>query len=397
MIDYVYDMSRISKFEINALQWIEKHLNILAVIGIIIISLIVRYFMLSYQSADYNVSLSSWFYELKEAGGLVGLANYPGDYNAPYMTILALLTYFKINPLISIKIVSILFDYILAFLIGKIVYDHYKSKANRDMYAILSFGLTLFLPTLVMNSSLWAQCDVIYTTFLVLAFYFLSKEKMLLSFIALGISFAFKLQFIFILPVYIILYFQKKNFSILYFLIIPLVNFILCLPAIIAGKPILDCLLVYFRQTSTYNSLNLNFPNIYSLISGSEQYLSKLGIFTLIIIFAFILFYIIKTKVNLNKEMILLLSVLSICLCTFFLPYMHERYLFAADIFSLIYCILYKRNYLIALIITLISTISYVMFLFNSYLVPTYLLAMIFFAVVIYLLRDFILLTKKAK
>ena len=388
MIDYVYDMSRISKFEINALQWIEKHLNILAVIGIIIISLIVRYFMLSYQSADYNVSLSSWFYELKEAGGLVGLANYPGDYNAPYMTILALLTYFKINPLISIKIVSILFDYILAFLIGKIVYDHYKSKANRDMYAILSFGLTLFLPTLVMNSSLWAQCDVIYTTFLVLAFYFLSKEKMLLSFIALGISFAFKLQFIFILPVYIIFYFQKKNFSILYFLIIPLVNFILCLPVIIAGKPISECLLVYFNQTSTYKSLNLNFPNLYSLINGNEQYLSKIGILTLIIIFAFLLFYIIKKKVNFNIEKILLLGVLSIVLCTYFLPYMHERYLFAADIFSLLYCVLYKRNYLVAILISFISIASYCMFLFNSYLVPSYLLSMIFFGIVIYLFRD---------
>ena len=163
-------MEKIPKFEKKILNFIEKNINILAVIGIIIISLVVRYFMLSYESGDYVSFLKPWFYELKEAGGLVGLANYPGDYNAPYMTILALLTYFKINPLISIKIVSIIFDYILAFLIGKIVYDHYKSKANRDMYAILSFGLTLFLPTLVMNSSLWAQCDVIYTTFLVLAF-----------------------------------------------------------------------------------------------------------------------------------------------------------------------------------------------------------------------------------
>lgn len=387
-------MEKISKVEKKFINWIENHIDYLIIIAIILFSLILRYFMLSYQSEDFKNFLRPWFYELKEAGGMLGLANYPGDYNAPYMTVLALLTYLKINPLISIKIISIIFDYILAFLVGKFVYDIRNKDNNRKMISILAFGITLFLPTIVMNGALWAQCDVIYTTFLVLAFYFLYKDKILFSFISLGLAFAFKLQFIFILPVYIILYFRKKNFSILYFLIIPLVNFILCLPAIIAGKPISDCLLVYFNQTSTYKSLNLNFPNLYSLINGNEQYLSKIGILTLIIIFAFLLFYIVKKKINFNLEKIILLGVLSIVLCTYFLPYMHERYLFAADILSLLYCVLYKRNYLVAILISLISTASYCMFLFNSYLIPSYLLSMIFFGVVIYLFRDFIIMLK---
>ena len=390
-------MEKISKVEKKFINWIENHIDCLIIIGIVLFSLILRYFMLSYQSEDFKNFLSPWFYELKEAGGLSGLANYPGDYNAPYMTILALLTYLKINPLISIKIISIIFDYILAFLVGKFVYDIRSKDNNRKMLSILAFGITLFLPTVVMNGALWAQCDVIYTTFLVLAFYFLYKDKTLFSFISLGLAFAFKLQFIFVLPVYIILYFRKKNFSILYFLIIPLVNFILCLPVIIAGKPISECLLVYFNQTSTYKSLNLNFPNLYSLINGNEQYLSKIGILTLIIIFAFLLFYIIKKKVNFNMEKILLLGVLSIVLCTYFLPYMHERYLFAADIFSLLYCVLYKRNYLVAILISFISIASYCMFLFNSYLVPSYLISMIFFGVVIFLFKDFIVMTKNEK
>ena len=166
-------------------------------------------------------------------------------------------------------------------------------------------------------------------------------------------------------------------------------DLILCLPAIIAGKPLLECLLVYFNQTSTYDSLNLNFPNLYSLITGDVPYLSKIGIFLLIAIFAFLLFYIIKKKVVFNPEKILLLTILSITLCTFFLPHMHERYLFAADIFSLLYCLLYHRNYLVAILISLISLLSYVMFLYSSYLVPSYLLALIFFFLIIYLIKDF--------
>lgn len=382
-------MGKISKLEKKLLSWIEKNIDILMVISIILIALVVRYFLLSYESKDYLNFLQPWFYEMKDAGGLSGLANYPGDYNVPYMVIMALLTYLKVNPLISIKLVSIFFDFLLAFIIGKFVYDIRDDK-NKSLSAILAFGITLFLPTVLLNGAFWGQCDVIYTTFLVLAFYFLYKENMLLSFISLGISFAFKLQFIFVLPVYIILYFRKKSFSVFYFLIIPLVDIILCLPAIIAGKPLLECLLVYFNQLSSYSKLNLNFPNLYSLITGDAYYLSKLGIFFLIVILAFLLFYIIKKKIIFNIENILLLTILSILLCTFFLPHMHERYLFAADIFSLLYSLIYNRNYLVTILISFISVVSYAMFLFSSYLIPSYLLAFIFLFLILYLIKDFI-------
>lgn len=389
-------MGKISKLEKKLLSWIEKNIDILMVISIILIALVVRYFLLSYESKDYLNFLQPWFYEMKDAGGLSGLANYPGDYNVPYMVIMALLTYLKVNPLISIKLVSIFFDFLLAFIIGKFVYDIRDDK-NKSLSAILAFGITLFLPTVLLNGAFWGQCDVIYTTFLVLAFYFLYKENMLLSFISLGISFAFKLQFIFVLPVYIILYFRKKSFSVFYFLIIPLVDIILCLPAIIAGKPLLECLLVYFNQLSSYSKLNLNFPNLYSLITGDAYYLSKLGIFFLIVILAFLLFYIIKKKIIFNIENILLLTILSILLCTFFLPHMHERYLFAADIFSLLYSLIYNRNYLVTILISFISVVSYAMFLFSSYLIPSYLLAFIFLFLILYLIKDFIKKTSSNK
>ena len=101
-------------------------------------------------------------------------------------------------------------------------------------------------------------------------------------------------------------------------------------------------------------------------------------------------FYIIKQNINLTIERILLLSVLSLSLCVFLLPHMHERYLFAADIFSLLYCLLYKRNYLVAILISLISTLSYSVFLFSSSIVPSYLLAFVFFGLIIYLFKDFL-------
>lgn len=380
--------SRIFSLERKILDFVENHINIIIFSILILLSLGIRYLLLSYESADYIIFLKPWFNTLKEGGGLRALANYPGDYNAPYMTIMALLTYLKINPLISIKMVTIFFEYLLSFIVGKFIYDIFEKNKNRKVYAMVGSLSILFLPTILLDGAFWAQCDVIYTTFVVFALYFLYKDKITISFLFLGLAFAFKLQFIFILPVYVILYFRKKNFSILNFFIIPLVNFILCLPAIIAGKPIIDCMLVYVRQTSTYNSLNLNFPNIYSLVNGIPHYLSKIGMVMLVLAFAFIFWYIIKNRIKFNFEKILLLSIWSVVMCTFLLPYMHERYMFVADILSLLYFIIYRRNLLVALGIEFISLVSYTMFLFNNYEIPSYLLALTFLTICLYLSKD---------
>ena len=72
---------------------------ILLFIVITIVALIIRLSLFKFVSGDYDVFLREWFDFFKE-NGISGLANYPGDYNAPYMTILALLSYIPINLLI---------------------------------------------------------------------------------------------------------------------------------------------------------------------------------------------------------------------------------------------------------------------------------------------------------
>ena len=375
---------KVKKIENKFIDLIENRIDIIIFCAVLILSLLIRVFFIKYKSADYKLFLKPWFYELKDGGGLKALANYPGDYNAPYMTVLALLTYIKVNPLISIKCFSILFDYILAILAGLFVYDVKKDSKNRKTYFVVSFCLMLFSPTILLNGSLWAQCDVIYTTFLVLAFYLLYKDKNTMSFISLGLAFSFKLQFIFIIPVFIILYFRKKNFSILNFLIIPITNIVLCIPAIIAGKPILECLTVYLRQTSTYNSLTLNFPNIYEIFNGNIDYLSKFGMMMVIILFILMFYFCIKKKIKFNLVKTILLAIWSIVICVFFLPCMHERYMFAADVFSILYFLLYGKKAIYMIIINFISLLSYFRFLFGDYILPGYLVSIVFFCLIVH-------------
>ena len=235
------------KFEKKFIEFIEKHYIILSFIIITIIALLIRLTLLNYESNDYEVFISKWFNYMKENGGLKALANFPGNYTAPYMTIIALLTYIPINPLWLIKSVSIIFDFALA--VSSVLLVKQLLKKNNNFILLLTYFLILILPTVFLNSSMWGQCDSIYATFVILSLLFLFKGKYDISFIMLGISLSFKLQCIFILPLYIILYVSEKKYSIIDFLLIPTASLFMCLPAICFGMPLSKFITTYIYQT----------------------------------------------------------------------------------------------------------------------------------------------------
>ena len=365
-----------SNFEKKCLEFLEKHRVIIFLVLISIAAFIARICLLNYESADYEYFLSPWFQYLKSHGGLSALKSFPGNYNAPYMTIMALLTYLPFKTLYLIKSVSIVFDFVLAILSAKLVYK--IAGDNKKWLSYITYALVLFMPQVLINSAFWAQCDSMYASFCILALILLLDKKYTKAFIALGFAFAFKLQFIFILPIFIILYFSKKEFSILNFLIIPLVNFILCIPAMIAGKPIIDCMLIYSKQADTYNKLQLNFINIYRFITNESNYIRTAGLIVTLVICMLTLFYVLEKKIKWNNEKIITLALWFLVIITFTLPSMHDRYLYVGEVLSIIYYIRYRKNGALVTIINLNAIVNYSNFLFWNPDVDCVLLAVIY-------------------
>ena len=341
-----------------------------------IISIVVRIRGLNVLSIDMKGPLLRWFYLIKNNGGLKALALNIGDYNMPYLTIMALLTYIPISPIIALKMVSIIFDYLLAFFSVRLIKEILKERYNIKI-GIIGYSVIILLPTVILNSSFWGQCDSIYVTFIVISLIYLIRERYIMSFVFLGISFSFKLQFIFVLPVYVLYYLSKKKMHLKYFFVIPLVNIIMCIPAILFGKGILDCLKVYLNQTKEYNySISLNFPGIYSLLFNARkednlvmlpnQWISKFMIVLVGIIFFSIALYVIIKNLKFNNYLIIETTVWSVLICTCFLPYMHDRYAYIADVFSIMYCILYgKKKIYVPIGIQISSLYTYLFFLYR--------------------------------
>jgi len=379
-------------------DFIEKEKNIILFILITIMAWLVRMFLINFVSGDFQAFIGNWFYELKENGGLHALNINIGDYNSPYITILALLTYLPINPVISVKMVSIIFDYICAFAVMKIINIIFDKNQHRELYGLLAYGVILFLPTVILNSACWGQADSIYTAFVLISIKYLLEKKYLKSFIFLGISFAFKLQFIFILPVYILVYIADRKFPIYYFLIIPIVNLIMCIPAIIFGKSILSCINVYINQTSEWAEyLCMNFPGICSLLFPISKYnyvvqpsgnIAKVGILITIFIYVLIAFMVIYKKIKFDKQRIIEFSLWSIMIATFFLPRMHDRYLFMGDILSILYFIYNKDKIYVPIGISMVSTYCYSVYLFNNNTISIKYISLVYFILIILVSKD---------
>jgi hypothetical protein len=75
-------------------------------------------------------------------------------------------------------------------------------------------------------------------------------------------------------------------------------------------------------------------------------------------------------KIILKKEHILLFTYWSVLMANFFLPAMHERYLFAADVIVILLVLQYGKKYFMVLLTQIISLLAYAPFIFSQTPIP---------------------------
>ena len=159
---------------------------------IMILGLAVRFSLRDMETGDWTYCFSKWIDAIRQDGTIRILGqDFGSDYNPPYIYILYLISHLPIlsNDLHSLKLVSILFDYLCSVAVFFTVYEITGNK-NRSIFA---FSTVLLAPTVFFNSAGWGQCDAIYTFFLLMSLYCMIKEKSGSSLFFMGIAFSFKI------------------------------------------------------------------------------------------------------------------------------------------------------------------------------------------------------------
>jgi Gpi18-like mannosyltransferase len=357
---------------------------------------LVRYLGIRFESGDYLAYLSDWYDYITAHNYWLALRDNFSNYNPPYLYLLIIASSFGGDRLISIKLISIIFDYILAVLVYFVVKNLIKNKPLKSenqnqlipakSIPILAFFSILFSPNIILNSAVWSQSDVIYTVFLVASFWFLLKDKFIWTIVFFTAAVSFKLQAIFLIPILAVL-FVKRKITLLHFLVAPVVYLIMMLPAAIAGKSWGDIFKVYTEQGNAYQDLTKNAPSLWALFGGADyEIFSNFG-FGLAGIFVLGLVYLFwKKDIQDKAKYWLNLGLISAVAIPWFLPKMHDRYFFVADVLSIIYAFYFPKKFWLAIVINLTSFLVYTNYLFGSETVSLPILSLVIFGVIVYLL-----------
>ncbi|MBQ8091177.1 MAG: DUF2029 domain-containing protein [Pyramidobacter sp.] len=290
--------------------------------------------LLSYETLDYQDFLAVWVDWFRANGGVQALGMPVGNYNVPYLTLLALFSGAGLRDLYWIKLISVFFDIVLAFSAMQLV-GRFTDRAWRKL---LAFFLVLFWPTVVLNGSLWGQCDSIYSALLLLGLWLILADRPWAGVAAMGAAFAFKLQAVFLLPM-LLLFWIAGKLKWYHLAAFPLVNLVLVLPAVLAGRGLFDALTVGFQQTGSIgDALNYNSPSVFAFFRyiQNAQAASRVGIVAAALVLVLLALVVWYYRRSLNDRVLLLCAVIMSIAVPFFLPHMHDRYFFCADMMTLV-------------------------------------------------------------
>lgn len=328
-------------------------------------AMLFRALCLDYAGTDYQNFLTHWYAYFQENGGFQAVAHAVGDYNVPYLYFMAFISYLSVPDLYLIKLFSLIFDIILAWGCYRLVRS-LTGERQGSAAPLIAFAAALLLPTVVLNGAFWGQCDGIYGALCVHAAALLLEGKNKTSVALMALAFCFKLQAIFILPLWGVLWLAGRvKFRELW--VFPLTYLVSIVPALLLGKPLADILGIYFNQMGEYSSrLVLNAPTVYQLLPyGTEDpgYFALLGVAAAGALVLALLALGFLHRGRLDNDLAMSMTVVLCVGVPFLLPYMHERYFFLADVFTLCWACANWKRLPAAVLAEASSLASYILYL----------------------------------
>ncbi|HEX4407002.1 MAG TPA: hypothetical protein VH560_19320 [Polyangia bacterium] len=339
--------------------------RLLAVLPFVILAgtaVAVRATLFPVETIDIRDALAGWFTHLRDHGHFAALKDNVGNYPPSYLYFLALTSYLHVAPIVGIKIIPLAFDLVLACAFQSIAAERTASRWGR----IVAFALPLFSPTLVINGSSWGQCDVMYTTFVVLSLRSALRDDWQRAMALAGAALSFKLQAIFFMPA-LALMFLKARGPWRALLWVPVVFVATMLPALAIGRPVHDLLTLYAGQVGLFHSLTLGCANFYQWIPNAPfEILRVTGIVLTLSLLVFIACISWLSPAPWRGRERVLLALLTCMLCPFFLPEMHERYFLSADVISLLLPFYMPRRWWIPILVVNASALCCLPFMFGQ-------------------------------
>jgi Gpi18-like mannosyltransferase/GAF domain-containing protein len=306
------------------------------------------------------VVFADWYDQLRARGGVPGLREPIGNYNAPFLYLLVVAGYLPGATLLKLKAIFALFDALVVYFMFRIVALRYSGWRIPALAALVS----AFLPTVVVNASMYGQCDSIWASFALGGLYWLLRGRYWWAAAFFATAVAFKPQAIFVLPVLLMLVLVGRvRWRVL--VALPAVYLLLDLPAIAAGRDPGELLTVYARQMDEQGSLARSAPSVFQFlpVTVGADVLRGLGYLFAAAVVLGVCYVFVATRARLDTARLVTAAAFFAIAVPFLLPSMHERYFYLADLLTVALAFYRPRLWPLPLTVQAASALSYLPFL----------------------------------
>lgn len=255
--------------------------------------------------------------------------------------------------LYAVKLLSFAFTLLLAYALEKLI-----AHVRQERFVAWRFALFLVLPPLLLEYAWWGQCDAIYLAFCVLAFYCALTHRSKSCMLLIGLAFANKLQFLFIVPILFIMLMIKDADGKVYLRwrdlwLAPLPYLLNLVPALF-GASVADLLLVYFKQATYYSRLSKNCPNFLFFLALQDQVMPAsvtqiigwlfTGLTVVLVAIILVVIYRRHRRQALTAIDLIFYAMVLAFVMVFFMPKMHERFMLLPLCLMVVYAFCQKNT-----------------------------------------------------
>ena len=309
----------------------------LAVLILALLTLRVLLWRLGNDTFDMRTAYLVWQNFLIEHGRWHALRQPIGMYFPAYYELTTLTSYLDghFNRVTQIKVISFCFDTFAAaiayLLIGRLTQR--EREAGPSVAQLVAPFTILASPTIILNGAVWGQCDIVYTTFLLLSAWAMVAEMGAVALLFFGFALAFKLQAIFLAPfLFAMLLARRIHWQSL--LLVPVGWIIALVPPVLNGAHISEYVFQPSSQAGAFPLLAIGVGNPWGLVQMagvSERVGLPIGLAITVALFLALGLWgsrsAFKSPVN-----TLALAAFSVQSMPYFMPKMGNRYFLPAEV-----------------------------------------------------------------
>jgi Gpi18-like mannosyltransferase len=188
-------------------------------------------------------------------------------------------------------------------------------------------------PTVILNGAVWGQCDIVYTSFLILTVAAMIAGRGALAVLLFGVALACKLQAIFLCPFLLAMLLQKR-IRWHHILLLPVGWIISLIPPLLNGASIPTYLSLPAAQGQEFSLLSIEIGNIWvlaKLIHLSDSVGIWIGVVATLVAGMVIGLFGARPAFQ-SPRNTLLLACASLVTMPYIMPRMHDRYFLSGEV-----------------------------------------------------------------